>query len=75
MKLIAICTLFLGKIICVSDQSGRMGAKVEDNLYLKANEVKAHVIKNYSESDVKEFLEGIPQFYKQKSTVFNDFGK
>ncbi|KNZ58337.1 hypothetical protein VP01_1949g1 [Puccinia sorghi] len=60
------------KIICVSDQSGRTGVKVEQALYLTADEVKAKVIETYSELDLRHFLEEIPQFYKYKSTVFPD---
>ena len=66
---------FVGKIICVSDQSGRTGANVKDTLYLTTDEVKAKAIETYSESDVREFLEEFPWFYNYKSTVFTDLGK
>ena len=66
---------FSGNIICVSDLSGTTGAKIEDTLYLTANEVKAKVMETYSESDLRQFLERIPQLYQFKSTVFTDLGK
>ena len=66
---------FLGKIICVSDQSGRTGAKVEDTLYLTTNEVKAKAIEIYSESDMRHVLEEIPRLSKFKSSVITDVGK
>jgi len=66
---------FSGNIICVSDLSGTTGAKIEDTLYLTANEVKAKVMETYSESDLRHFLEENTKFYKFKSTVFTDLGK
>ena len=66
---------FAEKIICASDQSGTTGAKLKDALYLTTNEVKARVIKTYTESDLRHFLEEIPRFYKYKSTIFIDLGK
>ena len=70
---------FLGKIICASNQSGRTGAKVEYTLNLPTplttDEVKEKVIETYSESDLRKFLEGIPEFYNFKSIVFTGLGK
>ena len=60
---------FAGRIICVSDQSETMGAK------LTTDEVKARVIKSNSELDLIHFLEEIPQFYKFKSSIFTNLGK
>ena len=65
---------FSGKIICVSEVSGRMGAKMGDALNT-AKEVKAKALETYSESDVRHYMEGIPKFYKSKLTVFTDLGK
>ena len=64
-----------GKIICVSDQTGKTGAKVKDSLYLTTDKVKATVIKTNPELDWRHFLEEIPQFYKFKSTIFSNLGK
>ena len=76
MKLIENLYSFTGKIICVSDQSGRMGDKVEETLYLlTTDQVKARVIESGPEFDWKTFLEKIPQFYKYKLPVFTDLGK
>jgi len=66
---------FAGRIICVSDESGRMGANIEGTSYLTTQEVKAKAIETYSESDVRHILEKIPQFYNFKSTVFTNLGK
>ena len=54
-----------------------MDAKVEDALYthLTADEVKARAITDYSEEDLRRYLEGVPRFYEFKSTVFTDLGK
>jgi len=65
-------TLPHGGTICVSGETGRTGAEVEDGLCLTANELKARAIKTYSEKDLRRFVEKIPQLYKQKSTVFTD---
>ena len=67
---------FTGKIICDSDQSGRMGDKVEHTLYLlTTDQVKARVIESGPEFDWRTFLEKIPQFYKYNSPIFLDLGK
>ena len=66
---------FAGKIICVSDESGRMEANIEHTSYLRTDEVKAKAIETYSESDVRHIVEEIPQLYNFKSTVFTDWGK
>ena len=54
-----------------------MDAKVEDALYvpLTADQVKARAITDYSEEHLRHYLEGVPRFYKFKSTVFTDLGK
>ena len=66
---------FAGNILCVSDQFETMGPKVEDFLFLTTSQVKDRVINDYSELDLRRFLEEIPQFYKYKSTIFTDLGK
>ena len=66
---------FAGKIICVSDPSGQTGTEVKDVLHLTTEQVKAQAIKTYSESDVKDFVERIPELYEFKSTVFTNLGK
>jgi len=72
-------TLPHGKIICVSDQSGRTGdqsgrtgTNVEVTSYLTVDEVKDKVMQTYSLSDVRHVLEQIPQFYKFTSLVFTN---
>ena len=69
--------LFTGKIIFCSDISDEMAVKVENGLYvpLTDGEVKARAIKDYSEEDLRRYLEGVPRFYEFKSTVFTDLGK
>ena len=69
--------LFTGKIIFCSDISDEMAVKVENGLYvpLTADEVKARAITDYSEEHLRHYLEGVPRFYKFKSTVFTDLGK
>ena len=66
---------FAGKIICVSDQLGRIGAKIKGALHLTTDQVKAKAIEIYSESDVRHVLEESPQLYKFKSTFFTNLGK
>ena len=66
---------FADTILCFSDQSGRTGAEVEGTLYLSTEQVKAKVIETYSESNVRHFMEEIPQLYRFKSTIFTDLGK
>ena len=66
---------FAGKIIGVSDQSGITGANIEHDSLLTADEVKTKVIETHPESDFKDFLEGNPQFYEFKSTIFTDLGE
>ena len=66
---------FAGKIICVSDRFGRIGAKMKGALHLTTDQVKAKAVEIYSESDVRHVLEKIPQLYKFKSTVFTNLGK
>ena len=66
---------FSGRIICVSDESGRAGANIEGTSYLTTQEVKAKAIETYSESDVRHVVEEIPQLYNFKSTVFTNVGK
>ena len=69
--------LFTGKIIFCSDISDEMAVKVENGLYvpLTADEVKARAITDYSEEDLRHYLESVPQFYKYKLTSFTDLGK
>ena len=52
-----------------------MGANIEGISYLTTQEAKAKAIETYSESDVRRFMENIPQFYNYKSTIFTDLGK
>ena len=66
---------FSGKIICVSDRLGRIGAKIKGALHLTTDQVKDQVLKTYSETEVRHALEEIPQFYNYKSTVFTNLGK
>ena len=66
---------FAGKILCVSDQLETMGPKVEDFLFLTTSQVQDRVINEYSELDLRRFLEEAPQFYKYKSTIFTDLSK
>ena len=67
--------LFAGETICVSDQSGRTGAEVENTLHPTTNEVKAEAIKTYSEPDFRRFMETIPELYQYKWTIFANLGK
>ena len=65
---------FPGKIICVSE-SEETDTTVEASLYLTTEQVKAKVMQTYSESDLRDFLEKLPQFYNYKSTIFTDLGE